>query len=391
MERSRSAGRTRPDIAVYWFGNWHVDPRMEEWLGRGWTEWELVKAATPRFEGHKQPIVPAWGYYDDADPGHERHSHEVAWAAGVDAFLIDWYWYGGPFLNRPLDEVLSTLTSPVRFALMWANHDWCDVFPAPHDMPLRLLAPARMDAAEFRRATEHAIDNYLTRGRYWRVDGAAYFSIFEVDSLCRWLGGVAATTEALADFRHRARRAGVGELHIAAITTMFGREPVLTMRSTPWVSTASPITTGPLSSVEPRWSPMLSGVRWQKRSGTRQRGCTPSLRSRMSASAGTRRRALRRGNLSDRGVALYARRGRQHPRAVRGQNDRRARLGPQPPGAPVCHGQRLERVDGGQRLGARHLLGHFQTRRFDKGGKAPLTCRAILTLMIAMPGIRRVA
>jgi hypothetical protein len=177
---------------------------MEEWFGRGWTEWELVKAGTPRFEGHKQPIVPAWGYNDDADPDYERHSHEVAWAAGVDAFLIDWYWYGGPFLNRPLDEVLSTLTSPVRFALMWANHDWCDVFPAPRGKPLRVLAPARMDAAEFRRATQHAIDNYLTRDRYWRVDGAAYFSIFEIDSLCRWLGGVAAATEALGDFRDRA-------------------------------------------------------------------------------------------------------------------------------------------------------------------------------------------
>jgi hypothetical protein len=36
--------------------------------GEGWTEWELVKRAVPRFAGHDQPKVPAWGCTDEADP-----------------------------------------------------------------------------------------------------------------------------------------------------------------------------------------------------------------------------------------------------------------------------------------------------------------------------------
>ena len=48
---------------------WDVnDWRNEAVHGAGWTEWELVKKAQPRFPGHRQPKVPLWGYEDEADP-----------------------------------------------------------------------------------------------------------------------------------------------------------------------------------------------------------------------------------------------------------------------------------------------------------------------------------
>lgn len=46
---------------VYYFPNCHVDPRNEAIHGKGWTEWELMKQAHPRFEGHDQPKIPLWG------------------------------------------------------------------------------------------------------------------------------------------------------------------------------------------------------------------------------------------------------------------------------------------------------------------------------------------
>ena len=50
-------------VASYYFGQYHPnDPRNEKTKGKGWTEWELVKAAKPRFPGHQQPKVPLWGY-----------------------------------------------------------------------------------------------------------------------------------------------------------------------------------------------------------------------------------------------------------------------------------------------------------------------------------------
>src|SRR6516165_2439385 len=55
-------------IAVYYWPNYHVDSRNEAKLGKGWTEWELVQAGKPRFQGHNQPHVPLWGYRDESDP-----------------------------------------------------------------------------------------------------------------------------------------------------------------------------------------------------------------------------------------------------------------------------------------------------------------------------------
>jgi len=57
------------DIAVYYFPNYHNDDsRNELRYGKGWSEWELVKNALPRFEGHNQPKIPLWGYTNESDP-----------------------------------------------------------------------------------------------------------------------------------------------------------------------------------------------------------------------------------------------------------------------------------------------------------------------------------
>ena len=74
-EESRAATNTysaqvRPiTVASYYFGNYHPgDARNTKLKGKDWSEWELVKAAKPRFSGHHQPNVPLWGYMDESDP-----------------------------------------------------------------------------------------------------------------------------------------------------------------------------------------------------------------------------------------------------------------------------------------------------------------------------------
>lgn len=92
-------------IAVYYFPNYHADPRNEAVHGRGWTEWELVRSARPRFPGHRQPKVPLWGWEDEADPRVMARKIRAASDSGIDAFLFDWYYYDdGPFLERALLE-----------------------------------------------------------------------------------------------------------------------------------------------------------------------------------------------------------------------------------------------------------------------------------------------
>ena len=57
---------------------------------------------------------------------------------GIDAFIFDWYWYDdGPFLERGAGARAScgaANNDRLKFALMWANHDWLDIHPAKlHD------------------------------------------------------------------------------------------------------------------------------------------------------------------------------------------------------------------------------------------------------------------
>lgn len=53
--------KKKPLVCAYYFPNWHSNPRNDKWHGTGWTEWEVVKCARPRFSGHQQPKVPIWG------------------------------------------------------------------------------------------------------------------------------------------------------------------------------------------------------------------------------------------------------------------------------------------------------------------------------------------
>ena len=206
-------------VAAIYFPSWHDEPRRNDRLGQGFTEWELIKAGRPRFEGHYQPQVPVLGYLDETVPENMQHSCDHAAAAGIDAFLWDWYWYEGEdFLNRPLNETFLSLQDPgIKFALMWANHDWVDVFPASVGMPPELLWKAAVDVQEFRRMTDIIIERYLVHPQYWRVDDRAWFTIFRLDVLVDGLGGWEATRQELLDFRVRARAAGAGELHLNAM------------------------------------------------------------------------------------------------------------------------------------------------------------------------------
>jgi len=206
-------------IAAIYFPSWHDDARRSARHGAGFTEWELIKAGKPRFDGHRQPLVPVLGYRDESAPAAMRQSCDLARNAGIDAFVWDWYWYDGEdFLNRPLNETFMNLPDPgVKFALMWANHDWVDVFPATVGKEPEFIWKGAIDHAEFVRMTDIVIERYFRHPQYWRVNDRAWFTVFRVNELVKGLGGLENTRGALADFRNRARAAGVGELHLNAM------------------------------------------------------------------------------------------------------------------------------------------------------------------------------
>src|ERR1041385_4460439 len=132
--------------------------------GKDWSEWELVKAAKPRFTGHQQPKVPLWGYEDESDPKVMARKIDAAADHGIDAFIFDWYWYNdGPFLERGLDRgFLATANNRrLRFALMWANHDWIDIHPKTLGTPDRLLYPGQITPETWETMTDYIVHHYF--------------------------------------------------------------------------------------------------------------------------------------------------------------------------------------------------------------------------------------
>ena len=207
-------------VAVYYWPNYHVDAQNEEKLGAGWTEWELVKKAIPRFEGHQQPRVPLWGYTDEANPRDMARKIDAMADHGITAIIFDWYQYNtGQFLEGALRD--GFLKAPnrgrVKFALMWANHGYSDNFPASPGKPKTLWHEGRVTRATFDAATDRVIKEYFSQPNYWKIDGAPYFSIYEMQTLVDGLGGIEQTREALEGFRARTKAAGFPDLHLNAV------------------------------------------------------------------------------------------------------------------------------------------------------------------------------
>lgn len=212
----------RPKLFAYYFPNWHTDPHNEAWFGKSWDEWQLVRSATPRFSGHRQPRVPSAGYVDESDPIVAAKQIELARSHGVDGFFVDFYWYDdGPYLNGALDRGLleADNSSDVTIALMWANHELVDIFPLttpPGERP-QLLRDGAISRAAFERMAHHVVANYFSRPNYYQVDGKPWFSIYEIGNLMTGLGGLGQTQDALRWFDELARSAGFGGVHFDAV------------------------------------------------------------------------------------------------------------------------------------------------------------------------------
>jgi hypothetical protein len=221
-DATNASSATQPVTVVsYYFGNYHPgDPRNAKTKGATWSEWELVRNAKPRFPGHQQPHVPWWGYQDESDPAVMANKINAAADHGISAFIFDWYYYNdGPFLDRPIDRGFLQATNHARlkFAFMWANHDWQDIQPFHRGDQHRTLYPGRVTPAGFDRICDHLIRDYFTRTNYWRIGGKPYFSFYDLGNLLASFGSVDATRTAVDAFRARVVAAGLPGVHLNAV------------------------------------------------------------------------------------------------------------------------------------------------------------------------------
>ena len=214
-------GGSKYDIAAYVWPAYQPDPRWAE-LGifaDGDGEWQNVREAVPKWEGHRQPLVPLWGYENEADPKVMEKKIDAAVSHGVNVFIYDWYWYGGrPFLEDGLDKGFlgAKNNGKMKFFIMWANHDVTKLWDnkAADKQKDKPIWRAGVGADEFRKISRRWIDMYFSRPNYYRIDGKPVLMIFMLKTFIEGFGGIDKAAAALAEFRAECVKAGLGGVHI---------------------------------------------------------------------------------------------------------------------------------------------------------------------------------
>ena len=209
-------------VAAFVYDPWTPEPAVFGRQGVNWTEWRLVRAASPRFPGHLQPKVPLWGELDTGLPATWDLLNGAALAAGIEVYLWDWYWWGdapqgsNPLLVRGLEQgfLRSASSASMRWAVMFANQDWVDLFPAKRRAPQPPIFSGATSPQVFEELSSYWIQRYFGLPNYLTVAGCPLVSIYQINVLVDSLGGLAPAAAALAAFRARAAAAGHACIHL---------------------------------------------------------------------------------------------------------------------------------------------------------------------------------
>ena len=196
-------------VSAFYLPQFHPIPENDRWWGRGFTEWRGVSAAVSAFPGHLQPMRPAdLGYYDLRATDIMADQAALARSAGIDAFCVYHYWFGGRrLLQTPLDKLLRCPDVDFPFYLCWANESWRRNWDG---LSGEILA-AQDYTPGFEAAFVQSTLPYLRDARYQRPDGRRPRVIIYRPS------DMPAPEQNVARMRRAWREAGIGEVELGAV------------------------------------------------------------------------------------------------------------------------------------------------------------------------------
>jgi len=159
----------------------------------------------------------------------------------------------------------------VQFALMWANHNWADYFPAPFGQTWNSWLPSRHSPRDWAAVMDYCAAHYFCQPNYWKVDGHLFFSLFEPLRLVRDLGGAKAFRKMLSATQRLLARSRLPPLHLNAM--VWGERDVDELRAAGYSSTTmyNITTSGKVSeNLTERYEDVVEahGQRWAKMAET---------------------------------------------------------------------------------------------------------------------------
>jgi hypothetical protein len=117
---------TQKKIYAFYLPQFHETQENNIWWGKGFTEWDNVKAARPFLKDQAIPRIPLNNHYYDlsliSDLKQQAHLQSKFGLAG---FSVYHYWSEGvQLLSKPIELIMQNQDIDFKFHLTWANHPW---------------------------------------------------------------------------------------------------------------------------------------------------------------------------------------------------------------------------------------------------------------------------
>lgn len=207
------------EVVAYNYPCWHPCPWMQARFGEGWTQFQGLRDSRPLYPGHLYPKYPLWGEFNEADPRWAEREIDTAVSFGIDVWMHCWYWQEGVqrcHLQLQDGFLKAGNRQRLKFAVMWANHDYWNAWPAPTlgGKPA-IISRQRHTEEDLLRVIDYCIEHYFRQPNYWRLGGGPVFGVYSVEQLLRDIPLPRLRT-VFDRMRERVAKAGLGNLHFQA-------------------------------------------------------------------------------------------------------------------------------------------------------------------------------
>ena len=126
-------------VIAFYLPQFHSIPENDEVWGKGFTEWDNVRAATAMVDGQNQPRIPEDdNYYNLLDEDTIQWQTEIASSHNIYGFCFYHYWFSGKkILNKPLELIRDSKKIHFPYSICWANESWANAWES--DKPKTFL------------------------------------------------------------------------------------------------------------------------------------------------------------------------------------------------------------------------------------------------------------